>query len=646
MAWPTEVDNLDADISPSPTTKTLAELDHSGRHNRPAQALRALRTKLGALGSVPDDLFDQVPDDSLLVKQGGQWQEVPSGTFESVLGQPGTPAANRQTLQDFYDAAASELSAEGLLPAGTVWEIDQPITVTRDALSHPKGWINLRGYGVIIRPSAGFTGDRLFTLDVVGSDEDYITWEGITFDGLDHTVNGVDFYKTTIAYDLASADHPTTDNEYVKAVKLINCIVARCYRGVRYIGNNLRCPGTVFRDNRCGAFAASTGNDVSVVDAAFRRNYVGVELLQSESSAPVSWTFTGTIFESNANCAIHNRGGGDIVAIGGHWENNGWDLTKTAYDSGNSVPPEACNIWQRTSPNFTFANRVIVIGGRRNAITYDLILEHAHEFTYIGPPTPVKLDGSIRRCTFMGGIGADDITVTANAVLSTGSGSVTWLEIDGLRYEIINGALVPQQDRLRRAVGRLNDVVAHDTFTRPDASSLGVSESGHTWNDPSSVWTIVGNTAQATDVPRHPAWVDAGVGDGRVRCTAVRGSDRDVGLIFRVKDADNLLRATWASHGGGRYLRIDKVEAGTATTLAETTSVSDYDDVHAVEMEAIVKHGFIWFRLLDLEVRHVLSSTDLTTFPQTVTTWGLSGPGGGVGTADSFEWDDFVVWGR
>lgn len=118
MAWPTEVDNLDADISPSPTTKTLAELDHSGRHNRPAQALRALRTKLGALGSVPDDLLDQVPDDSLLVKQGGQWQELPSGTFVGT-----DQVVVVDLLKDPSDTSAKEMwerARDKVVPGGTV----------------------------------------------------------------------------------------------------------------------------------------------------------------------------------------------------------------------------------------------------------------------------------------------------------------------------------------------------------------------------------------------------------------------------------------------------------------------------------------------------------------------------------------------
>lgn len=196
----------------------------------------------------------------------------------------------------------------------------------------------ISGPGRILK-GGGFTGGRLFLFEDNFFDEDVIVFRDITVDGVDKTVNGFDWYKTTIAYnaDISSSN----DSDYSKAIKFQSVNVIRCYYGARQSGNYNNWTNCTFRDNICGALLNVGSNAHTFVGCTFRRGVVGVHIKTfSASLGTINNTFVGCTFESNsATGVILENLPTNTSFYSCYFENNGTGtLNPTGYSLATVIP--------------------------------------------------------------------------------------------------------------------------------------------------------------------------------------------------------------------------------------------------------------------------------------------------------------------
>lgn len=329
---------------------------------------------------------------------------------EGMMAPPGSdPAENRERIQSRIDEPRRGFDIG--LPWGSVWPIDSHLAIRRDDMGHPRQWLKLHGVATIA-PSDGFASDRLVSLEDANLDENHIVFEGLTLDGRRFAVNGFDWYDTTIPFDRGSTDHPPSGTAYTKAVTLRDANVQRCYRAVRFMGNQLRMFGGVLRNNHCGLFGPRTANDASVFGTAMRRNVIGAEITASHNGrrGGHSWVFSGAIIESNANVGLLLRGAREVSWYGGHMENNGHDLADTRYDGGLSAPSDPCHIWvdDRTLDLPDWPTAAVYLQGPMTTghdIVYSAIVDTVRGLTVVAhnDPAPLLLRGSLSAVDLTGG---------------------------------------------------------------------------------------------------------------------------------------------------------------------------------------------------------------------------------------------------
>lgn len=249
-------------------------------------------------------------------------------------------STNATAIQAMWDFVAA--SGYGGAQIEKDFEIEAPINITKE--NHAK-YINvvLSGPGNL-RKAAGFTGDRLVNIASNFFDEDNIVFFHLSFDGVDKTVNGVDWFDETVAFDA----NPTTvaDTTYAKAIRFDNCNFNRCYRGSRVSGNSNTFASCTYRENRCGTFNTAAANDIRYIGCSFRRGGVGAHIKTASASlGTVGTQFLGCIFESNEITGLALEGRPNDVGIHGfYFENNGFNLVASAY-TAITLPGKACHIF-------------------------------------------------------------------------------------------------------------------------------------------------------------------------------------------------------------------------------------------------------------------------------------------------------------
>ena len=212
---------------------------------------------------------------------------------------------------------------QGLVLLNGIYEIDRPLTVER---TNNNLATSIKFYGnATIRKSGNFVGDRLVTFKIGYHDEDCITFDGITFDGVDRTVNGIDNYNESLAYN----ENPSSRNDgnQSKYVNFNQCTFINCYTGARLGSLSYVFTGCLFHSNIYGIKLNCSANANTFTGCSIRRNVIGVELRQLDSTVgTISNAFYTCTIESNRNLGVASYNDRDTKIIGCYFENNGWKI--------------------------------------------------------------------------------------------------------------------------------------------------------------------------------------------------------------------------------------------------------------------------------------------------------------------------------
>ena len=153
------------------------------------------------------------------------------GELRSVLdfgakndGNPKDGRRNRIAIQNALDVLKENRGGSLYFPEG-VYVIDQPLIIAKDpppdsATEEYNNWIHLIGHAAVIKKGEPFEGDRLLTIYAGNGDEDSIIIEGLVFNGVDRSVNGVDWFAPTV--DFREKEPSPNDSMYSKHVNLKN----------------------------------------------------------------------------------------------------------------------------------------------------------------------------------------------------------------------------------------------------------------------------------------------------------------------------------------------------------------------------------------------------------------------------------------
>lgn len=233
---------------------------------------------------------------------------------------------NRIAIQHALDVLKQNRGGTLYFPEG-VYLIDAPLILEKKPLPDPNpdeeynNWLHLLGHSAVIKKGEPFTGDRLLTIFAGHGDEDSIIVEGLVFNGVDRSVNGVDWFSPTVDYREKA---PAADaSMYTKHVNFDKCIFTFCYVGARVHGNSNSFVQCQFRGNHCGTFITQAGNDIKFLGCSFRVGDVGADITTIDSAlGTCGINFFGCIFEDHKMSGLRNKGG--VVSVhGGYFEANG-----------------------------------------------------------------------------------------------------------------------------------------------------------------------------------------------------------------------------------------------------------------------------------------------------------------------------------
>ena len=168
--------------------------------------------------------------------------------------------------------------------------------------------------------------------------------------------------------------------------------------------------------------------------------------------------------------------------------------------------------------------------------------------------------------------------------------------------------------------------IVSDSFNRANnALSLGSADTGQPWSAVVGTWGISSNQAYCpTNVGNSIAVVDAGVSNGMVQVTTAVIVGGDIGLVARLTDGSNYIRAIF--EGGTWFLQ--KCVAGVFTTLASAAGAQSAGDILQLSFGSLItlrQNGVL-----------LLSSSD--AFNQSATKAGLTV----ISSAATF--DNFAVY--
>lgn len=116
-----------------------------------------------------------------------------------------------------------------------------------------------------------------------------------------------------------------------------------------------------------------------------------------------------------------------------------------------------------------------------------------------------------------------------------------------------------------------------DSFNRPAASTLGVTDDGKTWEYSSNPWSITATGRATKGDAGAVTWVDGFASDGELSAVfAAVGTDQRNGLLLRRKDSDNYIYVCPNTSGAlTLYVRIDNATSLSRIITGETLNVGD-----------------------------------------------------------------------
>lgn len=204
-----------------------------------------------------------------------------------------------------------------------VYEIDKPLILERTN-TNTNTSIEIYGGGCI-KKSSNFVGDRLLLIKIGYHDEDNIIFNNISFDGVDSTVNGVDTFDLSLAYNLECSDKAQHNES--KFVKFNDCSFNNCYCGVRLSSLSWVFNSCLFEFNKYGLYLDCSANANSFFGCSIRRNTVGVKIKQFDSTiGTISNSFYNCTIESNKNLGVISKQSQHTKLIGCYFENNGTNI--------------------------------------------------------------------------------------------------------------------------------------------------------------------------------------------------------------------------------------------------------------------------------------------------------------------------------
>jgi hypothetical protein len=315
--------------------------------------------------------------------------------FGAVPGQPSADA-----IQAAINAVVA--AGGGHVVIGDEYPIEKTIVIgPRPAGTNERRWIVIDGQGGRLYKHSTFTGQCLVRVAFTWYDEDYLSINNLFLDGVNKTVNGLDWFKESVPYNALRTQHFWVDSFYSKAVMLNDCSFERCYRGLRHSGNAARFFGCIFRDNICGEFRVAASNDVSFQGCSFRRNQFGSHLATNDPAfTSVGASYDGCIWESNFVTGIYIQGAGNQTFINPYFEGNAEDLSYNDYlDKPSAMNPGgvSTNFYQVGVAGFASFNNFF--GGHAvgaGATTADLYAPFAVDLTVINFRGGLTTTGTLR----------------------------------------------------------------------------------------------------------------------------------------------------------------------------------------------------------------------------------------------------------
>lgn len=402
----------------------------------------------------------------------GAWVRRYDGYLKAAqFGADPASSANADSIQAMMDFMFSK--GNGGAQLEVEYEIEKPLVLTQGNIDRRMN-IVFSGPGGV-KKAATFTGDRLLTVASDNFDEDNIVFFHVSFDGVNHTTNGVDWFSDAELYKSipSNADNTT----YAKSVRFDNCNFNNCYLGTRVSGNSNTFFNCAYRGNRCGTLDIAAANDIRYIGCSFRRGRVGAHVRTSSASlGTVGTCFVGCVWESNTTAGLALDGRPNNVLVDGYYfENNGFDLSYTDYE-GLAPPAEPCHIFAFGSGN---GSGYTTVGAGEfwpsPAGVHDVYGSRLERFTFVNAdPASIKPTGSIFNGIFaVGKFNVSSVDLSA----ATLANAQIVLNVNGQDYHTREGELLATNGIVYQTIGTSTTSTVATTSNANDVYEVTVVNS-------------------------------------------------------------------------------------------------------------------------------------------------------------------------
>ena len=235
-----------------------------------------------------------------------------------------TSSDNSTALQNAVDSALL-LNSDCEIPLGV---FDTAIPLVIDRPSAATNFVRIKGPGTI-REAASFTGDRLIHIQTTITNSVYVIFDGITFTGVSSVINGIDCFKTAIAYNA----QPTLDTDiyYMSRIRIINCVFSGFYIANRITGNQIEAYSSDYSGNICDVHMNVSANTISYYSCNFREFSVSTHIKVLDSGhGTLGDQFINCIWQAGTGPAIWLENGPEVAFFGAYFEANGSNNTAAA----------------------------------------------------------------------------------------------------------------------------------------------------------------------------------------------------------------------------------------------------------------------------------------------------------------------------
>jgi uncharacterized repeat protein (TIGR01451 family) len=224
------------------------------------------------------------------------------------------------------------------------------------------------------------------------------------------------------------------------------------------------------------------------------------------------------------------------------------------------------------------------------------------------PSTGSCLSGTPRRCALGDLAPGAQATVTYTAVAPTSIGGYT-IAVQGTT---LGDDGDPSTNRASATVGvrvlAAPSYTLTDTFSRPDAPTLGNASGGRPWEPWSGTMGIV--SGRATKTSSAPGWagavIDPGFTYGTMQVRLAEGAAQGFQIVFRGRDTANHYRLTKDSSG---FYRVEKVLNGRVIGLQFNAIRANVVPADGDLIRLVVRPDDGWF--ISINGVHVLDGGDV-----------------------------------